>query len=210
MLDLRRYVPDGRVSTGLIAWRDGRLVWALSQRKYWRQSNRGLIVPLVGIGGGQELDETLPATVAREAREEAATAIALRSAPSTLWVWPDEHRTESCRLAVELVDEPAPALIWQRTVSYIGADGQARPLAYICPVYEADLLDEPHPAGEIPGLLSLSPAETRGLAHGPRSLADLLAVGAHYQGEPLPEGVHLELQGSAIVVAEYWLSGKDS
>lgn len=208
MLDLRRHmVGDGRVSTGLIARHEGRLVWAIGQRKYWRTEASGLRIPVVGIGGGQEAGETLPEAVLREAREEASVTPVLRSATRTLWVWPDEDRTQVVDLSVELAGETVPALIWQRPrLQYIGDDGVARQLIYVNAVYEADLPEAPRPAGEIVGLLALTPAATRAQLVEPRTVRELVADGAVYTGATLPPDARLVLQGSAAEVARYWLT----
>jgi 8-oxo-dGTP pyrophosphatase MutT (NUDIX family) len=209
MLDLRRrMVGEGRISTGLIAWHEGRLVWAIGQRKYWRTEACGLRIPVVGIGGGQEPGETLPEAVMREAREEASVAPVLRSAARTLWVWPDEDRVQVVDLSLELAGEAAPALIWQRPrLDYIDNDGITRQLVYINAVYEADLPEAPRPAGEIVGLLALTPAAIRAQLVEPRTVQQLMAEGATCTGALLPPDARLILQGSAAEVARYWLAG---
>jgi 8-oxo-dGTP pyrophosphatase MutT (NUDIX family) len=209
MLDLRRRViGEGRVSTGLIAWHEGRLVWAIGQRKYWRAEASGLRIPVVGIGGGQEAGETLPEAVLREAREEASVAPVLRSAARTLWVWPDEDRARVVDLSSELAGETAPALIWQRPrLEYIGDDGITRQLVYVTAVYEADLPETPRPAGEIVGLLTLTPAATHAQSIQPKTVRELVADGAVYTGAGLPPDARLILQGSAAEVARFWLAG---
>lgn len=208
MLDLRRrIVGEGRASTGLIAWHEGRLVWAIGQRKYWRTETSGLRIPVVGIGGGQEAGETLPEAVMREAREEALVTPVLHSATRTLWVWPDEDRAQMVDLSSELAGETAPALIWQRPrLEYIDKDGVTRRLTYINAVYEADLPEAPRPAGEIVGLLALTPAATRSQLIDPRTVRELMAQGAIYAGAALPPDARLILQGSAAEVARYWLA----
>jgi 8-oxo-dGTP pyrophosphatase MutT (NUDIX family) len=208
VLDLRQHiVGDGRVSTGLIAWHEGRLVWAIGQRKYWRTEASGLRIPVVGIGGGQEAGETLPEAVVRETREEASVTPTLRSAVQTLWIWPDEDRTQVVDLSSELAGETVPALIWQRPrLDYIGSDGVTRQLVYINAVYEADLPKAPRPAGEIVGLLALTPAATHAQLVQPRTVRELVADGAVYTGAALSPDARLILQGSAAEVARYWLA----
>lgn len=204
MLDLKRFVPNGRVSTGLLAWRAGRLVWAISQRKYWQNDGRQTVIPLVGIGGGQETGETLTDTVRREAMEEAQSRIAIRGARGTLWVNADTGVVEQRDLAAALDGEAAPLLVWQMHLSLRNDDGTPRELDYINPVYEADLLDEPRPGAETPGLLHVAPATYLELADEPRTLSELLQTGATYIGADLPLDCLLVTQGSALFLARYW------
>ncbi len=87
MLDLRRYVPAGRVSTGLVGWWEGRLAWAVGQRKYWRERDGRALVPVTG------------------ARR---TVWARGEAPGDATL---------VDLGPELGGEPAPLLVWQVPVT---------------------------------------------------------------------------------------------
>lgn len=204
MLELRQYVPNGRVSTGLLAWRNGRLVWAIGQRKYWRTEADCTVIPLIGIGGGQEEGETLIAAVQREALEEACARIAVRGAAATLWINVDAGTVARPDLDAALAGEPAPLLIWQARVTLRRDDGSPRETDYINPVYEAELLDEPRPGAETPGLLDLMPGQFLTLRDRPRPLAELLQGGARYVGAALPGDSVIALQGSALFTARYW------
>lgn len=204
MLDLRQHVPRGRVSTGLLAWRSGRLVWAVAQRKYWRCEDGRTLIPLTGIGGGQEAGETLTGAVRREAMEEAGARIFIRGARGMLWVNADSGAVDRPDLTAALAGEAAPLLIWQMHLTLRNDDGSPRELDYINPVYEADLLDEPAPGAETPGLLSMTAELFQGLRGQPRPLADLLRDGATYRGAELPPDSVMVLQGSALFLAKYW------
>lgn len=201
MLDLRRFVPGGRVSTGLLAWCDGRLVWAVAQPKYWQQPDN--VIPVVGIGGGQEPGESLGQAVAREAREEADVELRLLPARRTLWV-KGQQPAEVCDLRAELSGEAAPLLIWQRRLELRGEDGVPYSVDYINAVFEAELLGQPRAGAEIPGLLWLTPELFLRMRSGPVAFDQLRRLGGDYQGSPLPPGCALQLQGSAWYLAEHW------
>lgn len=54
LLSLLSYPPTARISTGLVAWYEGRLVWALGNEKYWSTKEGVVNIPVIGIGGGME------------------------------------------------------------------------------------------------------------------------------------------------------------
>ena len=203
MRNLSSYVPGGRVSSGLLAWFRGQLVFAVSQEKYWIKRPGETRIALVGIGGGQEAGETLLETVAREAQEEANAAIAVAGAAFTLWIDADE-RVERRSLPDEPPGESAPLLIWQRRIRLRRDDGTPYERDYINPVYEADFLQQPSPGAEVPGLLFSDVADFLALLAGPRSLSDLLRGSMGYLGRSLPADAVIELQGSAYYLAKYW------
>ncbi len=203
MLNLSNYVPGGRVSSGLLAWFRGRLVFAVSQEKYWTKGAGETRIALVGIGGGQEAGETLLETIAREAREEANATIAVADAAFTLWM--DAAETvEKRSLTEELSGEAAPLLVWQRKITLREDDGTPYERDYINPVYEADFLEQPTPGAEVPGLLFTSAAGFLKLLEHPQSLSVLLGAGMTYLGRQPPADAVVELQGSAYYLAKYW------
>lgn len=203
MLDLRRYVPGGRVSTGLLGWYGDRLVWAVGQRRYWREDKDRVLVPLIGIGGGQEGEESLIEAVRREAMEEANAPIALIGARRTVWAR-GGNEASVVDLGAELAGEPAPVLIWQQRVRMIGDDGVARELDHICPVYEAVFGAEPSPGAEIPALVFAYPEQTLALGAAPAPLEAFLAGGACRGGSPPPREALLFLRGSPQHLARHW------
>jgi 8-oxo-dGTP pyrophosphatase MutT (NUDIX family) len=203
MLDLKQYVPNGRVSSGLLAWYKGRLVWCCAQPKYWATDGDITRISLIGVGGGQEAGETLMDTIKREAMEEAHAEIREVSARRTVWVTAD-GKAEVKDLSPELAGEPAPLLIWQRQVTLRQEDSTPYLKDYINPVYEAAIMNEPYPGMETPGLFILPLDLFRPLLHQPRPLAELLAAGMSYVGAELPANTVLELSGSAEHIARYW------
>ncbi len=203
MLDLRRYVPDGRVSTGLLGWYDDRLVWAVGRRRYWRDAGGRTLVPLIGVGGGQEDGESLIEAVQREALEEANAPIVLVGARRTVWV-DGENAATAVDLAGQLAGEPAPVLIWQVRARLIGDAGVAKETGIICPVYEAIFGAEPTPGAETPALLFTYPRQVLALGSGPVPLEALLAGGASCGGPAPPREALLFLEGSPRYLARYW------
>ena len=202
MLDLKKYVPDGRVSTGLLARWQGMLVWAVAQQKYWQfVSERAYRIPVVGLGGGQEEGETLEQTIAREVREEACSRVGLQSSPRTLWVRPDGCTEEVLRLGASEVN---PLLIWQRAVTMRDEAGQPRQVDYINAVYDGELLDKPQPGAELPGLLFTLPGVFLQMLDRDYRLSELEEAGANYTGLPIPADSLFFLQGSAYYLAKYY------
>ncbi len=203
MLDLRKYVPSGRVSSGLLAWWQDRIVFAVAQERYWVKQTDQTRISLIGIGGGQEAGETLIDTIRREAREEANAEINIKGAQATLWIDAEGNVTRP-NLQAELSGEPAPLLIWQLQVTLRRDDGTPYTKDYISPVYEAEFITEPTPGMETPGLLFLPADSWLSLLDQPRPLSALLQSGCEYIGAALPEDTVLELQGSAQFLARYW------
>lgn len=202
LLSLLSYPPTARISTGLVAWYEGRLVWALGNEKYWSTKEGVVNIPVIGIGGGMEPGESLLEAVMREAREEAAIDIRIRPARSTLLLASDRLEVED--FSPRLPTEPAPLLVWQRKVVLRDDKGNPCERDYVNAVYEADLLGPPRPAAEIPGLLFMPVAALLQLLQEPLGLDALQMQGVDYQGKPLPEAALFNLQGSALFAAEYW------
>ncbi|MEW6724050.1 MAG: hypothetical protein AB1331_03870 [Bacillota bacterium] len=204
MLDLQSYGPGGRVSTGLLAWYQGRLVWALGHQKYWETRPEGTIIPVVGIGGWQEPGETLIGAVRRQALEETGARAIPVHAPWTLWCR-GEDEASRVELDNEALDgEQAPLLVWQQQVTLRRDDSASYQRDYINAVYEAVLVDNPQASAEVPGLLFTEARVFQGLGVEPVPLEKLLADGVDYHGAALPPGVRLRLQGSARYLARFW------
>ncbi|NLW16675.1 MAG: NUDIX domain-containing protein [Firmicutes bacterium] len=202
LLNLLSYPPTARISTGLVAWCEGQLVWALGNEKYWSTKEGTLVIPVIGIGGGMEQGERLPEAVMREAREEAAVDIRIRPARSTLLL--TDERLEVTDLVAQLPEEPAPLMVWQSKISLRDDRGNPYQRDYVNAVYEAELLGQPRPAGEIPGLLLMSVAALLQLLQAPLGLDALQKQGVNYIGRPLPDMTRFRLQGSALFVAKLW------
>ncbi len=205
MLDLRPLAPGGRVSTGLLGWYAGRLVFATSRRQYWELDANGRpLVGLIGVGGGQESGESLPDAVRREAIEETGSPVELIPAGGTIVCF-EGGRLEGWPAQT---DEPTPVLVWQRVIRWLEDGGGPRPLAYATAVYEGRFLKEPSPAAETPGLVFLTEDQLLSLPTGPRPLAELVAEGATVRWPEAPEGGLVNLSGSAHFLARHWFELK--
>ncbi|MHB0885299.1 MAG: NUDIX domain-containing protein [Bacillota bacterium] len=205
MLDLRPLAPGGRVSTGLLGWHAGRLVFAASRRKYWEHDANGRpLVSLIGVGGGQEPGESLPDSVRREAIEETGSEVELVPGTATIACFEDGRLEEWPAQP----DEPTPVLVWQRAIHWLEESWGPRPLAYATAVYEGRFLKEPAPAAETPGLVFIAEEQLLSLRDGPRPLAELVAEGATVRWPEEPVGCLVNLSGSAHFLARHWLELK--
>ncbi len=226
MLDLKEHVPDGRVSTGLLAYYEGFTVWGLSRQRYWTKIPGGILTGLIGIGGGQEPGENLIQAVKREALEEAGAGIEVQGRTPTVWAYED-GRSE-LRDLNDLLDEgePSPILIWQMDIPWIDDDRKPRKMQYIAAVYLARFLSEPKPMAESPGMAFISGAQLLSLLDGPRLMSEMVTQGARlkaarrsdYITDPLaqaegttedgritiPDDIMVELHGSALYLARHW------
>jgi len=197
--DLRDMAPQGRVSTGLLLWDDDRLVFTLAQQDYWRAVGGHTEIDLIGIGGRLESCETPVEAVLREAQEEAGSGISVLDCRRTL-----VSREGSITAHVTMEDEdPRPVLIWQRTIP-TRHDGEVITRPYAVAVFEAIVHEAPHPTGENPGLAWLPPGLLLRVLDEPMPVHQMLAQGAEYRGETLPERSVLGLSGSALYLARFW------
>ena len=203
MLELKKHVPKGRVSTGLLGSCQGNLVWAVSREAYWRREGEGTLMGLVGIGGGQEKGETLTGAVVREAMEEAKSRISITGALQTVWAYGDGS-AKVVDLGADLDGEPAPLLIWEAPLNYLNSKGERRVIDYICAVYQADFLDRPQWTPEVTGLLFCGTEDFRSMLREPVPMRLILARGGDYEGQRLPEDTHFELYGSPLYLARHW------
>ncbi|MGE5654302.1 MAG: hypothetical protein ACM3ZQ_08615 [Bacillota bacterium] len=199
-MDIRHMAPGGRVSTGLLAWHDQRLVFTISQPSYWLVEQGRTRIDLIGIGGGQEAGETLTEAVCREAVEEAGEEIAIVGAKRTLISWQDGR--------LEQMDAPAgetaPLLIWQRMIPIKKPGREPYDCTWATAVYEGVFHNRPHPASESPALVWIGLQDFLTLAEHPRPLAELLGNGTFYEGVELPDGTLVGLSGSALYLAEFF------
>jgi 8-oxo-dGTP pyrophosphatase MutT (NUDIX family) len=203
MLDLKKHVPRGRVSTGLLGRYQENYVWAISREAYWHRVPQGTLMGIVGVGGGQEKGETLTGAVEREAMEEADSRISIAGAGRTVWAY-GSGRAKTVDLKISLAGEPAPLLIWQAPMNYLGSKGEPRVTDYICAVYQAEFLDRPRRTTEVTGLMFCGIEDFRAMLREPVSLQGILARGGGYDGLPIPEDACFELHGSPMYLARHW------
>ncbi|MBN1933527.1 MAG: NUDIX domain-containing protein, partial [Anaerolineae bacterium] len=101
---------DADHSTGLIlCWRD-HLLFALEDRRNWRDRGEAQVAKLIGIGGHLEADETWAQAVRREAMEEAGLEVTLIDPGKTLFF---DGEGPARDITAELSEPPPrPLFIW--------------------------------------------------------------------------------------------------
>lgn len=202
-MDLRSFVPHGRVSTGMLVSYSGRFVWAVSQEKYWLSRGDKCDIALIGIGGGQEPHETIIEALQRESVEEACSEVSIIGSPETIWV-DAEGRGRRESLVDRFPEQKAPLLIWQRRVTLKDEHGRPYDIDYINPVFRGEFVNTPRPGAETPGLMLIRELTWLGLYNHPKTWQELEGGGAAYLGTPLPPNAVFHLQGSALFLARYW------
>lgn len=193
--------PDADHSTGLILqWRQY-LLFALEDRKNWRDRGDDQVARLIGIGGHVEAGETWAQAVVREAQEEAGLSVTLLEPGRTLlFRGHDAGRDMAAQdITAELdCSPPRPLFIWSAVFRF-GRPPHEKSPHFINPVFLAAAPDdaEPNP-GEVPGILALSEGQLRQAMNCPMTIADLLADGARFwSAQAVPLGTWLEPSGSA-------------
>lgn len=188
---------DADHSTGLILrWRD-RLLFALEDRRNWRNQGDEQIARLIGIGGHLEPGETWAQAVRREALEEAGLEVTLIEPERTLLLGGEGPAQD---ITAELSEPPPrPLFIWS-AIFHFGRPPRERAPHFLNPVFlaVAPAEVEPNPGAEVPGILGLNEAQLKRASERSTTLGDLLADGALFWSAQavLPE-TRIEPAGSA-------------
>ncbi len=184
-------------STGLILrWRD-RLLFALEDRRNWRDRGDEQIAKLIGIGGHVEVGETWTQAVRREAQEEAGLEVTLIEPERTLFF---DSEGPARDISAQLdCPPPRPLFIWSAVFRF-GRPPREKSPHFVNPVFLAAAPDdvEPDPGMEVPGILGLSKAQLERASKCPTTLGDLLADGAlFWSAQAVTPETWIEPAGSA-------------
>jgi 8-oxo-dGTP pyrophosphatase MutT (NUDIX family) len=188
---------DADHSTGLVLrWRD-RLLFALEDRRNWRDRGESQIARLIGIGGHVEAGETWAQAVRREAHEEARLDVTLLAPDRTLLFGIDGIARD---ITAELeCSPPRPLFIWS-TIFRFGRPPNEKRRHFVNPVFlaTASANREPDPGMEVPGILAITDLQLRDAAQEPVTIGDLLADGAElWAAETILPQLLIEPSGSA-------------
>lgn len=189
--------PGADRSTGLILnWR-GYLLFALEERRNWRDAGPTQIARLIGIGGHLEPGESWAQAVQREAREEAGLRVTLIEPQRTLLLGDGGlMRDITARLNCP---SPRPLFIWSAIFRF-GRPPHERTPHFLNPVFLAQAAedDEPHPGMEVPGILALTQSQLIRAVERPPTLQTLLDDGARFwSAQSIPLDTLIEPSGSA-------------
>jgi len=189
--------PNADRSTGLILhWRNY-LLFALEERRNWRDTDNAQIARLIGIGGHLEPGESWAQAVQREALEEAGLRVTLVEPQRTLLLRDDSPPQDITGRLV--CPPPCPLFIWSAIFRF-GRPPHERAPHFLNPVFlaHADADDEPHPGMEVPGILALTQKQLIQATAHPPTLQALLDDGAHlWSAQPISLNTLIEPSGSA-------------
>jgi 8-oxo-dGTP pyrophosphatase MutT (NUDIX family) len=189
--------PDADHSTGLVLrWRSY-LLFALEERRNWRDRGQAQVARLIGIGGHVEAGETWAQAVCREAREEAGLDITL-IAPDRTLLFGENGVVQDITADLDC-PPPRPLFIWSTPFRFGRPPGEVMP-HFINPVFLATASDdlEPDPGMEVPGILALTEAQVHLAAQKLLTIGDLLADGARFwSAQDISPDTFIEPSGSA-------------
>jgi 8-oxo-dGTP pyrophosphatase MutT (NUDIX family) len=167
-------IPMGTfVGASLILPAGGRLLYGCRPPQF---EGTRQVVELTGIGGRLEpSDDSLIASVSREAQEELGCEVEVVPSPETIVVR-GPGRVQ--RVELEGAERPTAVVFRRfRTPPHAPWHADHRGEAHLV-VFQAQLLGEPRPAAELPALAWLSPAHVVATAHHDLPLRQLLDGGA--------------------------------
>lgn len=134
-----------------LIWKDGRLLFVINKRKYWKTVKGKLFVSFAGVGGKKEEQENIVQTTIRECKEEIGVFPTILSSRKTFFIDLD-YRVTTKKINIT----PKPFSIYLVRVK--GKPG--KPYArgwFIAKIYVflAKLRQRPIPLSEIPALIWL-------------------------------------------------------
>lgn len=178
------------VGASCLVWQGQCLVLEVQKPEKWRLDEHGGVRVGVGcVGGGLEAGETAVDALQREALEEIGCRLALYDAPVTYTVTPDVQVQQQTWYTPGV----RPILVWEACLpGLVPGRGVA--------VFRGRPLGEPAP-GDLPALLSMTPAVMLAIGQGDMCLGEALERGATLHARTaIPATVWLELVGTPAVL----------
>lgn len=147
---------------GVIISKQRRLLFSLADENRWRKVGGILQIPLSGIGGGQEIDESFVDCALREAEEEMGCTVSLLHSPTTYMQDELGYISEA-----RLEELPAPLFYHRRKRMSNEPYGDDLPGGDILHIanFRARAVGEPTPK-DIPGIIWVSPKSMQPLQMG--------------------------------------------
>lgn len=192
-----RFVQTTMISTGrkvigasCLVWCGDALVLEVQKPAKWRVSDDGGVhIGLGCVGGGLDEGETSEEALQREALEEIGCRLELRDAPVTHVVTP------ACQVLARDWSEPGvrPVLVWEACLPGLLPGKRVA-------VFRGRPLKDPFP-GDLPALLSVTPALLWAIGQGGMRLRDARDQGARLQARvAIPDMAWLGLVGTPAVL----------
>ncbi len=158
---------------GIIISKQKKLLFSLGDENRWQKVGGVLHIPLGGIGGGQQLDESFVDCALREADEEIGCTVSLLHSPVTYM------QDELGYISEERLEElPAPLFYHRKKRKSNVAFDQGLPTGDILHIanFRARAIGQPEPK-DIPGIVYISPKSLAPFQKGV-ALKDLESVDA--------------------------------
>lgn len=167
-------VPFGEpMCAGIIVSKQKKLLFSLGDENRWRKVDGVLHIPLGGIGGGQQVDESFVDCALREAEEEIGSTVSLLHSPVTYM------QDELGYISEERIEElPAPLFYHRKKRKSEESFGEGLPAGAILHIanFRARAIGQPEPK-DIPGLVWISPKSLKPFQNG-IAIKDLESVEA--------------------------------
>lgn len=147
---------------GVIISKGKKLLFSLSDKNRWRKTKGILQIPLGGIGGGQQIDESFIDCALREAEEEIGCTVSLLHSPVTYMQDEIGYISEA-----RLEELPAPLFYHRkkRKSDEPYSDGMpAGPVLHIAN-FRARAIGQPEPK-DVPGIIYVNPKSLAALQEG--------------------------------------------
>lgn len=158
---------------GIIVSKQKKLLFSLGDENRWRKVDGVLHIPLGGIGGGQQKDESFVDCALREAEEEIGCTVSLLHSPVTYM------QDELGYISEERLEElPAPLFYHRKKRKSADAYDDGLPTGDMLHIanFRARAIGQPEPK-DIPGIIYISPKSLKPFLKGV-AIKDLAAAEA--------------------------------